>query len=871
MASRAPDGLTWNGYRTWYSQHVGRASVSVVAAAYASYPGKVSQRRSRSATSRKASPSLQRRATKSAPSRKKPSRSPPRKSASPEGKQHTPPKAPTKRKGTLKNGIASRSEVPLPSRRVSAAELCEHLQDYVGVPLDLSGLICSQLKTAEPSWLDVLDVLKACRPVDECDACTKVGYRMARSLVRLAATRVFAEPEQSIVELPVNSVDAYNPQRRVGKFGLGFYSILYWLIGHPTRSLTLTSTYRHGVARQLETTLPKTGHPAPRGKLCRYQVRLAESNGALAFEFLEAESLSSGQTGFSVRLDAQHDPFDSQTVKAFVEQLARLEFVPGARLSADLLGQKLTIGDPKSKNHVSIVLRMRELTNADQATGVPVEVLLGGLFVPSISTKTIALAGAHAGSDVPPSRIVVAKRGLGGSACRLLVLVGGVAVVSLSIPYCKHVSYLLELPLTTRVPVSRDDVILTPETRRIMLEGLASLFAQDVELHHDVSVLQDLLDRYIGYSANPENQAVVREALESFYEANKWRLVPSRYGYVYQQRRDWEELVLSERYDVGEVERWLDGHSKPLDAIWYGLKVLVLDAITYRGQSVTDGGLVSYLFVDRAYLQGLGANWVQTITTSYFATKLYPVDSSYGAAEFARYDEERAGLGHLAKGERKGKKDPRLSDVVKDRTSLRLLYAVLLKVDALRSYFESGTVEHVVGELSLALADVYVNLRDAFSSLCALLLRKFASFKGNQTYGGSRYHLQMPVRNAIVYELTHAGLKEKAVGYFVEHVSYVIQAIKERKETVIGLYDANSPNRLRVQLEDFPDAVVFYEEAVRQSASFAELTVLCTGLGRAFIETRDYYVPKSAHGAIAGLSRTCSRASELSATRQRTS
>ena len=828
MTSRAPDGLTWNGYRSWYSQHVGRASVSIVAQAYTSYPGKVSQRRSRSATPRrKASPSPKRR-PKSAPSRKKPSPSPPRES--PERRQPTP------KKRTLKNGIASKSEIPLSTRHVSAAELCDRIQDYVGVRLDLSGLICSQLKTVEPSWLDVLDVLKACQPIGACDACTKVGYRMARSLIRLAATRVFAEPEQSIVELPVNSVDAYNPERRIGKFGLGFYSILYWLVGHPRRSLTLTSTYRH---------------PAPKTGLCRYKVRLSEVGGALAFEFLEAGRVSSGRTGFDVHLDATHDLFDTVTMSAFLEQLARLEFVAGARLRIDAFGRKYDAGDLASTNHVRIVLSRKTVSNVDQATAVPLEVLLGGLFVPSISTKTIRLAGAQAGHEVLNSRIVVSQRGIGGSACRLLILVGTVAVVSLSIPYCRHVSYLLELPLTTRVPVSRDDVILTPETRRLMLEGLETLFAEDVRLHHDVSVLQDILDRYIAYSANPENQAVVREAMEVFYEANKQRLVPSAYHHIY-AGRDWEELVFSERYDVADVERWLDGHTRPLDAIWYGLKVLVLDNVAYRGQNVSDGGLVSYLFIDRAYLQGLGASWVQTITSSYFATKLYPVDSAYGAAEYARYDERRRGFGYIVHGA--DSDSLRLSDVVKDRASLHLLYGVLLKVDALRSYFEPSTVESVVRQLSVSLADVYVNLRDAFSHVCALLLRKFASFAGNQTYGGTRYDLDVRFREPIELELDIVGpARQKASRYFAEHVGYVIQAIKEQAITTISLYDANSPRRLRDLFEDVSDRRIFFAEAVMQSSSFAELTVLCSGVGRAFLEARQQYVPGSAWAAIGGL------------------
>ena len=76
-------------------------------------------------------------------------------------------------------------------------------------------------------------------------ACTTIGYKIAKSLIKIAALRIFADPEQCIIELPVNSMDSYVPEMKVGKFGMGFFSFLYWLIDHPLRKLYIYSWFKN--------------------------------------------------------------------------------------------------------------------------------------------------------------------------------------------------------------------------------------------------------------------------------------------------------------------------------------------------------------------------------------------------------------------------------------------------------------------------------------------------------------------------------------------------------------------------------------------------------------------------------------------------
>ena len=66
---------------------------------------------------------------------------------------------------------------------------------------------------------------------------------MANSLIRVASTRIFSNPAQSVVELIVNSIDSYNQgeNKSIGRFGMGFFSILYWIFKIPDCFIILQS------------------------------------------------------------------------------------------------------------------------------------------------------------------------------------------------------------------------------------------------------------------------------------------------------------------------------------------------------------------------------------------------------------------------------------------------------------------------------------------------------------------------------------------------------------------------------------------------------------------------------------------------------
>ena len=79
--------------------------------------------------------------------------------------------------------------------------------------------------------------------------CHPLGRNIARRLVWVAAQRIFSDPTQAIVELVVNSLDAYGHVPKVGRFGMGFFSLLYYVRRSEEDRLTVTSTHAEGGLR----------------------------------------------------------------------------------------------------------------------------------------------------------------------------------------------------------------------------------------------------------------------------------------------------------------------------------------------------------------------------------------------------------------------------------------------------------------------------------------------------------------------------------------------------------------------------------------------------------------------------------------------
>lgn len=693
--------------------------------------------------------------------------------------------------------LSQEFEVVVPVLENYHSELAVALEPYNGKEFDLSSLICTQMAmgTVELEWPDIFKLMKECPPVSDCDPCTKIGTKIAKSLIKIAALRIFADPEQSIMELPVNSIDAYNPDRKIGKFGMGFFSILYWLVGHPKRSMIIHS-------------FSKTD-----GVYISYQVVIREINGSLSFALTVYPQSKIFTTGFRVYLDASKDKFSSHTVVEFRNQLSKLDYSTGATLYESEKSERDfrqgKIVNPGTDKRIFCAITENFLLNEDFATGVPLEVLLGSLFVPSISTKTIQLSL----SSVPfvnNSRVVKST-----GRREILFLIGGIAVIAINDHSCSNNTYIIDLPSTTRLPVSRDDFILDAETEKILLESLSIVFDAAAKEFKDVACLQLLLNKYIDFTPSSDNKRVVKRAMIEFFNKNKGILVPHDHKRIYEKIS--EEFIVSNTYDVSSIEDWLDKNVQSERNIWYGVKAVIIED-TY-GSAPSGGGLASYLFISEKYKKSLGTNWISVITYSTIGRKLYPIGSSYGSKEYGKYE-------NLVKG-------MKASAIITKESVRNYYFSVLNKLESLEDRF------NIEKTLLLDMATHLLTLaryvpEDSFIMILGVVMEKFSSFKGNQTYGGGKYMLQYRhgASKDGFYTINLQFLEfkdQKEISYTIEHMVYAIKSVEETVNTHLVLVTRNCPSfTLKAGTETYNS---FASHVYRQSSNFMEFQFVMAGAG----------------------------------------
>ena len=672
------------------------------------------------------------------------------------------------------------------------------LDSYTNKDFSLFSLICSQMAIGNSkNWTEILENLKDCPLASICDPCTNIGAKMAKSLIKIASLRIFADPEQSIMELPVNSIDAYNPEQKIGKFGMGFFSIFYWLIDHPKRFLVLQSYYKDNTT---------------------FEVTIKEVQGVLAFSLKTFPYSKITKTGLRIFLDANADPFTLLNVKNFNSQLDKLRFAKGADLHIDFDQQWWKFNSEPSGKDIYCKINQDYILIEDYATGISYETLFGSLFVPSISTKTLKMTSSVAFKN--ESRIIKVEK-----FTKLIFLVGGISVISIDGLFENPGFYILDLPADTRLPVSRDDIILTQNTMAALEESISILFEETVKNYNDVSSLQDLLQKYIDFTPNPENKKIVKSCMNVFYRKMKHRLSPVGYKYLY---KFYPHFISSNTYDILEIERWFDENEKALTNIWYGTKVLYLQGIF----ETSNGGLTNYVFIDPIYKNRLGNNWISAVTSSYFYKKLYPINSSYGRQEYEKYE-----------------KISNASTIIKSGVVLEYFYSVLNKIESLDDRFNISSI--LIEKVTKNVLFLYMKLREEdFIKIITTFLEKLSSFIGNQTYGGVKYLLfsQDTQNLETSLDLPPDFDQTKVMNYNTQNIFYYINSLREGNMTDINFIDMYSivlfhTDIYKKNLRYRKNALAFFKEVFEQSETFAEFSFCWLGAGLAFMKQESSKLP----------------------------
>lgn len=322
------------------------------------------------------------------------------------------------------------------------------------------------------------------------DTCTSVGRRISSSLVRNATSRIFDDPHQSILELVTNALDSYGDSgTKVGKFGMGFFSFLYWLIGDPQAYILIESTSGEGK------------------DLCSFICVIQEVNSVITFsvDFVKSQNTTTG-TIVSLIPGRKSLNFDK-----FMEQLGKLHYYSKRIIS---------INGNKHFN-ISVYIDVdvnRGIKIVDFGKGITPDILYNYLLVPSVSTKTISLT-TQVYNYNPQSKLYK------GRTNRLDITVAYIIIISIeieSLDYQKEDKqiFMLDLPPFTRLPVARNDVILEEKILPYLETSLEMLYSEAFNKVHDILVLTKLIEKYTQKTQSSENASIItsinRKILEKF-------------------------------------------------------------------------------------------------------------------------------------------------------------------------------------------------------------------------------------------------------------------------------------------------------------------------------------------------------------------
>ncbi len=723
----------------------------------------------------------------------------------------------------------SKIEIPRPLTPSQRSALALQLEPFNDKVFDISALICAnrgKLAANTNSFENMLDILGKCPPASKCDPCTRTGYKIAKSLIKIAALRIFADPEQSIIELPVNSIDAYHPNKKVGKFGMGFFSIFYWLIGHPKRFLTI-----HSFNRDVD------------GAYSTFRIIIREVNDVLTFSLRTYPYSEITSTGFRVDLDATADEFPWMNVQNFASQLSKLRFVKDTYLSYKNAGgavTQLNVGDAQlyvpvidltvPKNFIACELSSKKILVEDFATGMNIVQSLTTLLEPSVSSKTLKASGPSLFGHTNNSRII----GADIDVYTLIITVGTIGVVSISLKNVNDHAFLIDLPASTRVPVSRDDIIFDDATKKYLGESIDTLFLHAETNMSDVSSLQKLLGKYIDYTADDEIKRFVTFKLDEYFQKRRDVLVPHKYAEIYRKFTD--KFIESEVFDILAIEHTLDITANPRTNVWYGIKVLTFgaDAVIKKFGDYTQAGLINYLFISQQYITKIGGQWPQTLASAFVDMKLSPIGGDIGD-NYEKYANHPIPIHRVPDTDKlksikiNGNQFP-LKNMSTDITVTKLTYAAINKFESMVPYFKLLINWNDFADV---LAKLYVSFsNEHYVTIVMEIIKQLSSYKGNQTYGGHKHTLMVDTYSGIYSPLPDGSKisidKQK---YDLDNIIASIRASDELPQTFLSIGNRNNIYTLNESIPEATNLKVFFQLAVKYTMNLVELSEIMGGYG----------------------------------------
>lgn len=294
---------------------------------------------------------------------------------------------------------------------------------------------------------------------------------LARKWVRNAAVRIFHDYTRSFLELVVNACDAMVlPEQSVGKFGMGFFSIFSFLSHQET----------DGCEILVETCYKD---PDADNKLRAYRIIFSKQEGMdqvdVAMQNVDITKFKE-QSGTIITIIPKDrtKTFSEATRGALREFVHYLDAYPHLKIKMNLAGGNIEYaGNEKSKVEVLVDLLPDRLMVSDQGTGIPIQIALTKLLVPSISTKGVtnisqARFTALRDEHIRTPKLIEFKGKKDPEKSHLLLEVNGVVVINKQMSKSFTSTdggvrdLLISMPQVTQLTLARDELAFSPDPSR---------------------------------------------------------------------------------------------------------------------------------------------------------------------------------------------------------------------------------------------------------------------------------------------------------------------------------------------------------------------------------------------------------------------
>jgi hypothetical protein len=321
---------------------------------------------------------------------------------------------------------------------------------------------------------------------------TELGVKISKALIRVAATRIFSEPEQSIMELPVNSIDSYNSKSsglfNIGKFGMGFFSILYWLTesqnGDYSRSVIIESSFN-----KLD-------------KIVTYFCYLNWTPDGL--KCTTTFSYPKKKTGTKISLICESHQLTDLNVQKMLLYINKLSFMENVEIKCNsvIINQRKSIG---SKNKINIKLTTSLIEVEDFAYGIEYDLIMSSMLIPTSSTKIRSI-------DIPNLILPTIYTSV-DNIYKLRIFVSNTCIIELEMESIELYGreYHIYLPHNSKVPVSREDVIYDNNSIELQhfRDSVNFLIVRSIENDKNIYYLISLIKKYVTINKSPYLNSIV--------------------------------------------------------------------------------------------------------------------------------------------------------------------------------------------------------------------------------------------------------------------------------------------------------------------------------------------------------------------------